>query len=163
MTVAIFGLVGVIVGALVTGGADFLLERRREQREIRRARRLVANELATAAVWVEALLINKRLPQTSSDEVLFSLAEWDSYRQVLAGELNDETWEGLSAAYEILRFDRAKVLEAASLNPGGVYDDEDSRRGWPDLLATIALLRQRLGADDAGRRWTRLARPRTPQ
>jgi hypothetical protein len=42
---AIFGLVGVVVGALVTGGVQLILDWRREQRDLRRTKRLVGAEL----------------------------------------------------------------------------------------------------------------------
>jgi len=38
VSAAIFGLIGVVVGALVTGGVDYVMQRRREKAELRQAR-----------------------------------------------------------------------------------------------------------------------------
>jgi hypothetical protein len=37
MTAAVFGLIGVVVGALITGGTNYALQVRAEQREVRAA------------------------------------------------------------------------------------------------------------------------------
>jgi hypothetical protein len=46
MTAAIFGLGGVVIGALVTGATNYVLQRRAERREIRAAARLMLPELS---------------------------------------------------------------------------------------------------------------------
>jgi len=45
LTPAIFGLVGVVVGAIVTGGAQVFLDWLHECRAVKRAKRLVSGEL----------------------------------------------------------------------------------------------------------------------
>jgi hypothetical protein len=58
---AIFGLVGVIVGAVVTGGVEFVAERRREAALLRKAARLVEAELDEAATIFEGALEDGKL------------------------------------------------------------------------------------------------------
>jgi hypothetical protein len=50
---AIFGLVGVIIGALLTGLSNYLFARRKDRLAARVAARLVRDDLYAVASWVE--------------------------------------------------------------------------------------------------------------
>jgi hypothetical protein len=52
---AIIGLVGVVVGALVSGAASFLMARRGEQQQARAAARLLESELTTVGSRLRVL------------------------------------------------------------------------------------------------------------
>jgi len=58
MTEAIIGLVGVLVGGLVSGGATCIMTRRAERARLRAAARLVENELEHVRNLVWAGLMN---------------------------------------------------------------------------------------------------------
>jgi hypothetical protein len=49
VTAAIFGIVGVIVGGLLTGVVDLYVEHRKNKAAIFKAKRLICDELA--AIW----------------------------------------------------------------------------------------------------------------
>jgi hypothetical protein len=60
VTAAIFGLIGVVVGALVTSGVDLLLDKRRDGQLGRQASRLIGDELHT--VWIGARFLAAPAP-----------------------------------------------------------------------------------------------------
>ena len=96
MTAAIFGLLGVVVGGLVTGGVDYVMARRREKAELRQSTRLVADELHSLWLVVDLILERgqsppERLPGEDA-ELLFSTGSWDAHKAVLARALRQEQW-----------------------------------------------------------------------
>jgi hypothetical protein len=96
---AIIGLVGVAVGALVTGGVQFALERVRSRDLQKVAARLLLDELAWMAADVVQLIqtpapiTNERIEQ---HDPLFAL--WAEYRPLLATKLNRSDWAKVSGA-----------------------------------------------------------------
>jgi type II secretory pathway pseudopilin PulG len=54
----VVGLVGVVVGGLLTGGVTYFLEQRREKREARAAQLVMKSELEAAATAVEVALLD---------------------------------------------------------------------------------------------------------
>lgn len=111
MAQAIFGLVGVLVGALITGGGDFLMERRRESRAFRRSKRLVAEELHTIWVHMTLLVEDGRTPTAMNDQTaarFLPTETWAAHREVLADDrLSDDVWNVLPTLFsnaESLRF-----------------------------------------------------------
>jgi hypothetical protein len=115
MAAAIFGLVGVVVGALVTGGVQFVLDRRREQLDVRRATRLVAAELKDAAYLYAALSRVEEWPAAEGHEedYVLSTTAWNEHRAHLAiPPLNDELWDALVNSYAVLRADRGAILRS---------------------------------------------------
>ena len=62
VTAAIFGLLGVVVGGLVTGGVDFMLEQRRERAEQKQAQRLVGDEIESIVAGLDYIVERARLP-----------------------------------------------------------------------------------------------------
>jgi hypothetical protein len=57
---AIFGLIGVVVGALITGGVEYVMRVREEKTEMRAAARLTHAELGFAETLYTALLESGR-------------------------------------------------------------------------------------------------------
>jgi hypothetical protein len=97
VTAAIFGLIGVVVGALINGVVTALAQRRTERSERRAATRLVASELDT---WNSLALAAEarppeQLPQLHNAEPIL----WQSNRSVLARSLRDDDWEAVASAY----------------------------------------------------------------
>jgi hypothetical protein len=105
VTAAIFGLLGVIVGGLVTGGVSYVLEARRERKELRRARRLVWAEIDVIRIQLRLLAETGRVPlegvRDTPDRFLPSL-EWSQHKSILAAELSDEAWVDVSSLYDAL-------------------------------------------------------------
>jgi hypothetical protein len=113
MEQAIFGLVGVVVGGLVSGGATYLMARRGERRRERAAVRLVEAELRHGANVAEYVLppllkdASAGSPQlvNSMRKALTGLPPpnaWNEYRGQLAELLDARDWYALADSYEAL-------------------------------------------------------------
>ena len=97
MTAAIFGLIGVIVGALINGTATMLLHRRTERSDARSAVRLVASELARFYLLAKA---SQQLPPDHLPQLHQSTpVVWESNRGVLARSLSSPDWKLVALAY----------------------------------------------------------------
>ena len=114
MTQAIFGLVGVIVGALVTGGTQVFLEWRGERRDVRRARRLVAAELLSNASYLSAISVAKKVAYFEAGAPLATSA-WEQTRSDLAATLDEALWTRLALAYANLDRERERLTVAMGL------------------------------------------------
>jgi hypothetical protein len=97
MTAAIFGLLGVIVGAVINGVVTALLQRRTELSDQRSAARLVRSELvAFRALALEARGRSpEHLPQLRDANPVL----WQANRAVLAKALSDHHWALIARAY----------------------------------------------------------------
>ena len=96
MTAAVFGLVGVVIGALITGGTNYVLQVRAERREIRAAARLMLQELTnTGAAIRYAIELDDRefLRGATSED------EWRTHHLLLARHLSDEEWDAVALGY----------------------------------------------------------------
>ena len=107
MTAAIFGFLGVLVGAIITFLSSFYLERRRERQQREREEESLATELRTAA-----RLIEEELARASGASHIVSeskkwwhpsgvvtITAWAQHRAVLAGQISDKDWKSLRLAY----------------------------------------------------------------
>jgi hypothetical protein len=118
LTEAIFGLVGVVVGALVTGGVDFFLEWRRTDAEKKRVRRLVAGELQF--LWVQLGITletgtTPRVPLSTFEGRFLPDDLWLANRATLASALDDEQYGDLAGRYAAIDLFRRAQDE---LGPG---------------------------------------------
>jgi hypothetical protein len=112
MEEAIFGLVGVLVGAFVTSGWDYLMVRRREARATRLATRLVADELQMLVSDFEVLAEHGKTSKETSAEArasLFPTEMWGAHREVLAASLPDEVWGTLASVYRYAALERISL------------------------------------------------------
>jgi hypothetical protein len=95
---AIFGLIGVVVGSLITWGVEVWRARRQDHDEGRVAARIVAAELQAIA--------NVRTadePQFRRErELALAQDAWITHRAALARELTDEGWRAVRMAYDAL-------------------------------------------------------------
>jgi hypothetical protein len=97
---AIFGLLGVVVGAGLAGAFEYAFRKRSETGEARAAARLLLHDLRDL-VWVEPELEKDEAERRRYD---FSqaLQTWREHRGVLARILTNDEWEEVSAAVELL-------------------------------------------------------------
>lgn len=140
MSTAAWGFIGVILGALIAGGIDFLAQRRREQAAMKVARRLVAIEVQT--LWMNFhLLLDAGTTPTfpfgldAADQFL-PTESWESHRDVLARGLDDTTWGRialLTHAASRLRMMLARDTQGRALSA------EESER-YSDLAETAKLV-----------------------
>jgi hypothetical protein len=98
MAEAIFGLIGVLIGALVTGGLDLILERRREKKLVRRAIRLVGDELHKVWVSLSMLVQAGTAPpmQEPEPELFLPTSAWAAHREILVDEIPNDAWDEIA-------------------------------------------------------------------
>jgi hypothetical protein len=99
----LFGLIGVVVGAVLSLASTYLTARRGELRSTKRARRLVAAELETMRTHLLVILDERRVPErltaaTEPDAYIPTLA-WRVWRDSLAGGLDEDLWIELPRIY----------------------------------------------------------------
>ena len=158
MIEAIFGLVGVVIGGVLTGGINYFLESRREQRAIRAAARLVKVELGVN----HHELTNLRVAEKWLSDRPFSTKEWNKHRDLLASALSVDAWDVITKAYdeifwvmftlervepelELCEFD-IKLMELHAIAVGkaiiemnkitGSHEELSNKWGYPKEIAT---------------------------
>jgi hypothetical protein len=95
---AVFGLMGVIVGALITSIAGFYLVRRREKKDARAARRIIQSELKEAAQAIREALGAAEWPAGWTKKAWSE--SWSKYRPVLAVDMkDDQSFAAVASAY----------------------------------------------------------------
>jgi len=105
MTEAAFGLAGVVVGALLSGVMTYALERRREQRLVRAAARLLEQELEPFVGPLYELRASflmdsqERYERVARQVEEFTLALWEKHRESLASSLAIGEWYSVMFAY----------------------------------------------------------------
>ena len=111
---AMIGFVGVLIGAVITTGANYLLVVRKEKAEAARdklfvptnsktAARLIADDFFTAQTAVMEFVDNKRWAPAAARN--FPLDAWQKNREVLARELPLEDWNAVEiAVWAVERF-----------------------------------------------------------
>lgn len=95
----VVGLVGVVVGGLLTGGVTYFLEQRREKREARAAQLVMKSELEAAATAVEAALSGTEPKWPPGWDRVGWSESWTTYRPVLAKTMNDLDFTKLARGY----------------------------------------------------------------
>ena len=134
------GFVGVLVGAVITTGANYLLAVRKEKaeaardklfraNELKTAARLIADDFFTAQTAVMEFVDNKRWAPAAARN--FPLDAWQKDREVLARELPLEDWNTVEiAAWAVERF--------RNLAPVPRSSDEMLETGQPILKVITA-------------------------
>jgi hypothetical protein len=109
---AIFGLVGTLVGAGISGGITYVVAIRRERIETERERRIHAADVIRGARLIEGDLGHAavRLALARDNNYWWdvelqplSTESWDQYRGVIAAELSYEDWISVWVAVEAIR------------------------------------------------------------
>lgn len=100
MSQAIFGLLGVVVGALITFGLEWFAERSRERKAAKQAAMLLATELGEKDGFIAACLqFGKWLGDPA--EVL-SVKLWPEQRSALAAS-GFKAWQAVDLAFSSIR------------------------------------------------------------
>jgi hypothetical protein len=104
---ALIGLAGVVVGALLSGGATYLMAKRGEASKARAAARLLEAELRPTAEGLDVL--GRALEQSGAKHVAVghvvrhlpeSSRLWNEHKSLLAEVLDVADWYALASAYE---------------------------------------------------------------
>lgn len=80
MTDAVFGLVGVMLGGVLTGTVTYLLERQRERKRVRAASRLLFDALWDAYLTGQSLLMDGTWPGTNPP---LNYGVWEEHRDLM--------------------------------------------------------------------------------
>lgn len=129
---AIFGLIGVIVGGIITAGSNYFLENRREKAvinresqnyaiELRRAARLIDDDLSRAGAAAQ-ICINKR-HWWSTDAQPLTLDGWKQNREIIAAELSDSDWLAVRIAIEAADNVRSSQVIGIESNISKISDE----------------------------------------
>ncbi len=144
MTIAIFSLIGVLLGGLISGGAPLILERRRERGAARRAKRLVAGELLQAGLIFRTISTLKTWPYYPDVDAAVPTSAWQEHRAYLADVLDDDLWNQLVMTYTELEIDRARFVLTSEHLPGTPLTD-DVIEQHKKMAMKLEELRQKLG------------------
>ena len=133
MTAAIFGLIGVLVGASINGLIQWLMARRSEQNGARTAARLVTYELREYQQLLQFALTSRRW----DTGLWFSPAIWRLHQARLAGACSLSEWTPLERAYLGIEIVDGwhRVPPGSSAPPRVEPDPEVS--GMPTILTNV--------------------------
>jgi len=146
MSEAIFGLIGVLLGAIAAGVGDYLLGKRRERVETKRAARLLLLELKEAREFIEDSL--QKMRWVSNPEAVLSNEVWVEHRAAFAQINSSVVWETVSDAFlQIgnLRRRNRGAKPGTRLEPGDERT-EDAVAVMPPLDIAISWLEDFTGA-----------------
>ena len=129
---AFWALIGVIVGGLITSATQWILATQQGKREDAKSRQQVRLELRTACRLVEdeidtlGLQLSELLDRGRSLGTPFAqmphylpVEEWEKGKGVLAGHVDDPTWESLAALYFSTKSLRSKLAGEPPGTPFG--------------------------------------------
>lgn len=97
------GFIGVVIGSLVTFGATYFFEWRREKADARAARGVVRSELAEAAKAVEDALSGPDPKWPPGWATVGWSESWSTYRPVLSVSMKEADFTKLARAYLHMR------------------------------------------------------------
>jgi len=116
---AIFGLVGVAVGAGLTGIVEWMRESRRDAARARAAARLLRADILLVGRVVRSGIATRELPGFLD----INIPTWREHRDLLAAALDDAAWAVVSAACSRLQL-LADVQEQGSRWSRGRLEDD---------------------------------------
>ncbi|HYI67457.1 MAG TPA: hypothetical protein VEW95_11075 [Candidatus Limnocylindrales bacterium] len=137
MTEAIFGLIGVVVGGLLTAGMTWLMARRAEQASLRTGARLARSEIyESMRVIQEWLGLNHVFPEWWEEPTT-----WHEQRGVLAARLPADAWKLVDGAFARLRYVTVSMNDLAKADPDQAWNkaemSDESQRRWETHLAAL--------------------------
>jgi hypothetical protein len=115
MQSVIVGLLGVLVGAFVSGWMNLMLDRRRDRARGRAAARLVQWELMEIA---ERFARGLALEDGQELTLLLDTPQWDAHKEVLAAALSTSEWMYLSVALSNVHGARGLFTQPMTISPG---------------------------------------------
>jgi len=100
VTQAIFGLVGVVIGGLITGFVQGVQEWRRDRADLRAAARLLLRELQLAIVGLR--IARPKMETGVVTAIPANLTVWAEKQGLLARALSDADWRRVALAFDRL-------------------------------------------------------------
>ena len=133
MIAAVFGLLGVVVGATVSGGVQWLLVRRSDRHAARTAARVVRYELRQFRELLR-YSIGSRYWEV---RYWISPVRWREHQAALAGACTSDEWSRVEMAYVGLEIvDSWHRQPAGSSEPPNVERDPE-KSGMPTILSNV--------------------------
>jgi hypothetical protein len=129
LTEAIFGLVGVVIGAIAQGGIGWLVARRQEDQAARTAGRLVAQRLERCRLTVESAIEDWTTWGEIAAGLKAPIVVWEAQSQVLAGTARGGAWGPLAQVWNAID----RVHERGEIAPDEVVTAQDA-----EFLARLA-------------------------
>jgi hypothetical protein len=147
LTLAIIGLVGVLMGSLISIGSNYFLAVRAERTaqenaqrtrnaEMKVAARLVSDQLAAVAAGAQMLSEEKKL---SEKALRFPLDAWDQNKAVLARDMDDDSFSAVRVA--VFRAEAFRTYRDAALSEIPRDRSADGRSFFADIKRGLDALR----------------------
>ncbi|MGH8834336.1 MAG: hypothetical protein ACRDWG_04985 [Actinomycetes bacterium] len=150
MTEAIFGLIGVVIGALVTGGVTYALARRQESVDMRAGLRLVGEEykdllfvVNLLVAWLEEVADNPIPPSAWGPWRGVSTRQWEQHRALLAARLSPADWDLITngkLAHQVIQALQDVPSPDASLRKSGLDALKEQQQRLPGIIQRLAVL-----------------------
>lgn len=148
MSEAIFGLIGVCVGAFLNGGATYALERRRDVREARLSARMLLPEVERNRQLLRMILASPYMGHLALKQL--EMQRWIEFEPRLAPSMASSGWNTVSTLYTSIQL----FIDEAVYEPcNGVLSDEQLEWIRLSLQATadvVADLRAAAGMEKVG-------------
>lgn len=122
---AAFGLLGVLVGAVAAVIGPMILERHRTERDLRKAKRLIAAELSTVQRVYESIDNHYRRGQLDYVAPLLEPLIWREYRPLAADRLDEDLWRSLTSIYAFVDVDRVTSAVSAAESPDALITENE--------------------------------------
>ncbi len=131
MEQAIFGLVGVIIGGVITGLGPYFLATRADRRRARAAARLLEAELRAITSYLGLAADERRHEPRADRDALYlaaitsslpSVRLWEAHRATLSEVLSAKEWHALSLAYEAIAALRGIDSRNLVTDDGQIFD-----------------------------------------
>src|SRR5664279_1306984 len=126
---AIFGLMGVIVGGLLTAGIESKRERRREKRAKDLAKKLLLSELLQVRIFLDSIAKLSQWPPIEDVDSFVPTKVWTAETSVLIGQFDEGMWRRLISCYGMIAIQRAQV--------GHPLNMESARTITPDHVTNL--------------------------
>jgi hypothetical protein len=144
VTAAVFGLIGVLVGAAIPALVAWLTTRRAEERGLRAAARLIEERLEPLPITVydlrAAILMGAETPAAAAAVVTgFRPDAWESRRELFAAALPYDEWNLLMRAHLDVADLRSRLEEPGGpgVREGRLREVEGTCRAAVDLLGRL--------------------------
>lgn len=144
VTIGLFSLGGVSLGALLTPITQLCLEKKREQRAANRAKLLIAGEILQAQMVLGAALKGKHWPTMEDMNALLPTAAWQENKSMLIGHVSQDLWNQLVSVYTLLECDRQRFVLANKLSKPTLLPKKEAK-GLRELYLKLGRLRRQLG------------------
>lgn len=135
MWTALLAFAGGVVAVALTGWVNYVFERRREQRELQVAARLVYEELWGAAAGISSDLFTGEIPAVSN----FTESAWQAHKEIIAGALDFEHWRLVQSGYYSVADARQMAAEALNRTPSGEITRATEQVQFADIQHSIVL------------------------